>query len=101
MPAIARSDAVVLCFGGALFSMILYLPLYLQLGRGIGIGASGALLLPITLAQVTSAALTGRARHAHRPRDALPEDRAHACDDRVPRPRLHGGDRADAASCSR
>jgi EmrB/QacA subfamily drug resistance transporter len=61
MPAIARSDAVVLCFGGALFSTILYMPLYLQLGRGIGIGASGALLLPITLAQVTSAALTGRA----------------------------------------
>jgi EmrB/QacA subfamily drug resistance transporter len=60
MPAIARSDAVVLCFGGALFSTILYTPLYLQLGRGIGIGASGALLLPITLAQVTSAALTGR-----------------------------------------
>jgi MFS family permease len=60
MPAIARSDAVVLCFGAALFSTILYTPLYLQLGRGVGIGASGALLLPITLAQVTSAALTGR-----------------------------------------
>lgn len=60
-PAIARSNAVVLCFGAALFSTILYTPLFLQLGRGIGIGASGALLLPITLAQVTSAALTGRA----------------------------------------
>lgn len=60
IPAIARSDAVVLCFGGALFSVILYMPLYLQLGRGMGIGASGALLLPITLAQVTSAAITGR-----------------------------------------
>lgn len=61
LPAIARSNAVVLCFGAALFSTILYTPLYLQLGRGIGIGASGALLLPITLAQVTSSALTGRA----------------------------------------
>ncbi|MEO8751399.1 MAG: MFS transporter, partial [Casimicrobiaceae bacterium] len=60
VPAIARSDAVVACFGGTLFSVILYLPLYLQLGRGMGIGASGALLLPITLAQVTSAAITGR-----------------------------------------
>ena len=60
VPAIARSDAVVMCFGGALFSVILYLPLYLQLGRGMGIGASGALLLPITLAQVVSAAVTGR-----------------------------------------
>ena len=60
VPAIARSDAVVMCFGGALFSAILYMPLYLQLGRGMGIGASGALLLPITLAQATSAAIVGR-----------------------------------------
>jgi EmrB/QacA subfamily drug resistance transporter len=60
VPAIARADAVVLCFGACLFALIVYLPLYLQLGRGIGIGASGVLLLPITLAQVTSAAITGR-----------------------------------------
>lgn len=60
VPAIARADAVVLCFGGALFAVIVYLPLYLQLGRGLGIGASGALLLPITLAQVVTAAVTGR-----------------------------------------
>jgi len=60
MPAIARADAVVLCFGGCLFATIVYLPLYLQLGRGLGIGASGALLMPITLAQVVSAAITGR-----------------------------------------
>lgn len=60
VPAIARSDAVVVCFGGTLFATILFMPLYLQLGRGMGIGASGALLLPITLAQVTSAAITGR-----------------------------------------
>jgi EmrB/QacA subfamily drug resistance transporter len=60
IPAIARADAVVLCFGASLFATIIYLPLYLQLGRGVGIGASGALLLPITLAQVTSAAITGR-----------------------------------------
>ena len=60
IPAIARADAVVLCFGACLFALIVYLPLYLQLGRGVGIGASGVLLLPITLAQVTSAAITGR-----------------------------------------
>ena len=34
--------------------------MYLQLGRGLGIGASGVLLLPVTIAQVTSAAITGR-----------------------------------------
>jgi EmrB/QacA subfamily drug resistance transporter len=60
IPAIARADAVVLCFGACLFALIVYLPLYLQLGRGIGIGASGLLLLPITISQVTSAAVTGR-----------------------------------------
>ncbi|MCC6869395.1 MAG: MFS transporter [Burkholderiales bacterium] len=60
VPAIVRSDAVVLCFGAALFSTIVYLPIFLQLGRGLGIGASGLLLLPITLSQATSAAVTGR-----------------------------------------
>ena len=60
IPAIARADAVVLCFGATLFSVIVYLPLYLQLGRGLGIGASGLLLLPITLAQATTAAIVGR-----------------------------------------
>ncbi|MCC6198091.1 MAG: MFS transporter [Burkholderiales bacterium] len=60
VPAIARPDLVVLCFGAALFATIIYLPLYLQLGRGLGIGASGLLLLPITLAQVSAASITGR-----------------------------------------
>jgi EmrB/QacA subfamily drug resistance transporter len=60
VPAIARSDLVVLCFGAALFSTILYLPLYLQLGRGLGIGQSGLLLLPITLSMVIASAVTGK-----------------------------------------
>jgi EmrB/QacA subfamily drug resistance transporter len=59
-PAIARSDAVVVCFGATLFSTILFLPLYLQLGRGLAIGQSGLLLLPITLAMVVSSAVTGK-----------------------------------------
>jgi EmrB/QacA subfamily drug resistance transporter len=60
VPAIVRSDALVVCFAAALFSTILYLPLYLQLGRGLGIGQSGLLLLPITLSMVTASAVTGR-----------------------------------------
>jgi EmrB/QacA subfamily drug resistance transporter len=60
VPAIVRSDAVVICFAAALFSTILYLPLYLQLGRGLGIGQSGLLLLPITLSMVVSSTITGR-----------------------------------------
>jgi MFS family permease len=59
-PAIARSDAVVFCFGATLFPTILFLPLYLQLGRGLAIGQSGLLLLPITLAMVASSAITGK-----------------------------------------
>ena len=59
-PAIARSDAVVFCFGVTLFSTILFLPLYLQLARGFAIGKSGLLLLPITLAMVASSAITGK-----------------------------------------
>ena len=78
MPAIARSDAVVMCFGAVMFSTILYMPLYLQLGRGMGIGASGALLLPITLAQVMSAAITGRLVTHTGAREHLPDDRADA-----------------------
>jgi EmrB/QacA subfamily drug resistance transporter len=59
-PEILRPDAVIICFAATLFATILYLPLYLQLGRGLGIGASGTLLLPITLSMVLGATLTGR-----------------------------------------
>jgi len=59
-PVIWRSNVVVACFAAALFGSVLYLPLYLQLGRGFGIGASGLLLLPITLSLAGAATLTGR-----------------------------------------
>jgi EmrB/QacA subfamily drug resistance transporter len=59
-PVIWRSNLVVACFAAALFGSVLYLPLYLQLGRGFGIGASGLLLLPITLSLATASTLTGR-----------------------------------------
>ena len=57
---IARADAVVICFAATLFATVLYLPLYLQIGRGLSIGTSGTLLLPITLSMVFGATLTGR-----------------------------------------
>jgi EmrB/QacA subfamily drug resistance transporter len=60
IPVIWRSNLVVACFAGALFGSVLYLPLYLQLGRGFAIGASGLLLLPITLSLAASSALVGR-----------------------------------------
>jgi EmrB/QacA subfamily drug resistance transporter len=61
VPAILRSDCTVALVGAAVFGTILYLPLYLQLGRGFAVGESGLLLLPVTLAQAVSATLTGRA----------------------------------------
>jgi EmrB/QacA subfamily drug resistance transporter len=60
LPAIWRSNLVVACFAAALFGAVLYLPLYLQLGRGLGIGVSGWLLLPITLSLATTSAIIGR-----------------------------------------
>ena len=59
-PEIWRPDVVVMCFAATLFASVLYLPLYLQVGRGLGIGTSGTLLLPITLSMVTGATLAGR-----------------------------------------
>jgi predicted MFS family arabinose efflux permease len=59
-PDIWRPDAVVICFAATLFASVLYLPLYLQIGRGFAIGTSGTLLLPITLSMVTGATVTGR-----------------------------------------
>jgi EmrB/QacA subfamily drug resistance transporter len=59
-PVILRSNLVVMSFGASLFAAVLYLPLYLQLGRGLAIGASGLLLLPLTLSIALSASVTGR-----------------------------------------
>jgi MFS family permease len=60
VPAVARADAVVLCFAASLFGTVLYWPLYLQLGRGVPIGESGLYLLPITLSMVLTSAAVGR-----------------------------------------
>ncbi len=66
-PVIWRSNLVVVCFAAALFGSVLYLPLYLQLGRGFGIGASGLLLLPITL---VARRIVDADRPEHRPHRA-------------------------------
>jgi len=59
-PVILRSNLVVMSFAAALFSSVIYMPLYLQLGRGAGIGLSGLLLVPLTLSIALSALVTGR-----------------------------------------
>jgi EmrB/QacA subfamily drug resistance transporter len=59
-PAILNTNLVVACFAAALLASVLYLPLYLQLGRGMSVGKSGLLLLPITLAILAGSTTTGR-----------------------------------------
>ena len=60
IPAISYTDAMVFCFAAALFGTLLYLPLYLQLAHGFGIGESGLLLVPVTLTMALTATLTGK-----------------------------------------
>lgn len=59
LPVVWRSAACVLLFGALLFAMIVEIPVLLQVGCGIGAGASGFLLLPLTLAQVASSTMAG------------------------------------------
>jgi EmrB/QacA subfamily drug resistance transporter len=61
------SALLVFLFAACLFSLVFFLPIYLQLGRGASAQSSGLLLLPITAGQV-SASLTV-ARLARRLRD--------------------------------
>ena len=59
LPVVWRSAVCVLLFGALLFAMIVQVPLLLQIGWGIRAGASGLLLLPLTLAQVASSTVAG------------------------------------------
>jgi MFS family permease len=50
----------VVVFAGALFAMVFFLPIYVQLGRGGSAGDAGLLLLPLTLGVAAGAVVTGR-----------------------------------------
>jgi predicted MFS family arabinose efflux permease len=47
-------------FAAALFALIFFLPIYLQLGRGTGAAGSGLLRLPLMLGLVSGSAMGGR-----------------------------------------
>src|SRR5215831_5305647 len=57
---IGFSAILVLLFAACLFSMVFYLPIYLQLGHRVSPAVSGLLLLPLTLGQVTAAMTSSR-----------------------------------------
>ena len=57
---IRRSAVLVLLFAACLFSMVFFLPIYLQLGHRVSAQLSGLLLLPMTAGQVTAAMVSAR-----------------------------------------
>lgn len=60
MPAIWKSDALAACHGGALVSLITFLPVYLQVVRGASPAESGFLLVPLTIGIGVGSLVTGR-----------------------------------------
>jgi predicted MFS family arabinose efflux permease len=59
-PAIRYAVLTVIGFASAMFAMVFYLPVYLQLALHTNPAESGLLLLPLTAGIVCGAALTGR-----------------------------------------
>ena len=58
-PTIWRSDALALCHGAALVSVVTFLPIYLRVGLGWSAGAIGLSLLPVTVSVPAGSILTG------------------------------------------
>jgi EmrB/QacA subfamily drug resistance transporter len=66
---IGLSTVVVLLFASCLFSVVFYLPIYLQLGHRVSAQFSGFLLLPVTLGMVSAAVISAQIlRRTGRPR---------------------------------
>jgi EmrB/QacA subfamily drug resistance transporter len=60
MPAIWRSDALAAFHGGALVSLITFLPVYLEVVRGTTPSETGLLLVPLTIGIGVGSLVTGR-----------------------------------------
>ena len=60
LPAVRYAVLTVVGFASAMFAMVFYLPVYLQLALHSNPAESGLLLLPLTAGIVGGAALTGR-----------------------------------------
>jgi EmrB/QacA subfamily drug resistance transporter len=59
-PAIWRSDAMAACHGAALVSFITFLPIYLEVVRGVTPSSTGLLLVPLTIGIGVGSLVTGR-----------------------------------------
>ncbi len=60
LPAVAWCGATVVLFAAAMFALVFFLPVYLQLGRHGSAAHAGLLLLPLTVGLVVGANATGR-----------------------------------------
>ena len=60
LPAVRYAVLTVIAFASAMFAMVFYLPVYLQLSLRSNPAESGLLLLPLTVGIVGGATLTGR-----------------------------------------
>ncbi len=60
LPAVRYAVLTVIGFASAMFAMVFYLPVYLQLALHSNPAQSGLLLLPLTAGIVAGSALTGR-----------------------------------------
>lgn len=60
LPAVRYAVLTVIAFASAMFAMVFYLPVYLQLALHSNPAESGLLLLPLTAGIVGGSALTGR-----------------------------------------
>jgi EmrB/QacA subfamily drug resistance transporter len=59
-PAIWRPDALAACIGATIVSLVTFLPIYLQVVRGVEPGRVGVLLLPLTALMAVGSIITGR-----------------------------------------
>ncbi len=59
-PAIWRADAMGACVGATIVSSVTFMPIYLQVVRGVGAGRAGLLMLPLTAGIALGALFTGR-----------------------------------------
>ncbi len=60
MPSIWRSDSMAACHGGALVSLITFLPVFLEVVRGASPSETGLILVPLTIGIGAGSLLTGR-----------------------------------------
>jgi EmrB/QacA subfamily drug resistance transporter len=59
-PTVWRTDALAACHGAALVALITFLPIYLEVVRGLSPAETGVLLVPLTIGIGTGSLLTGR-----------------------------------------